>query len=506
MPETKTIKSLPKKIPSDDQEDILIALKSERCKRSFYAFVKEFTSEVSTLPYYDNDYIPVICAELERIGKRIVAGEKVDQHLCLNQSPSTSKSLLCSVLWPAWLWANDPRITIIRSSYAAGISTDLSTKCRQVIQSDKYTLFFPWVKLKEDRQNKNDYHTTMNGCIYSCATTTQVRGRHAILLILDDPDDSESVYSDVERKKTHDYISGTLSTRVLDPERTYMVLVQQRMHQDDSTNFLLSVMPGKFKQIVLPAEYNEKTVKPASLKWIYDKNDGLLDPVRLSREILQARKMFMGSRAFQTQYNQNPLLSESQIVKEGWFPIITQDEFNKMSYTKHFAVDFYLDPAYTEDRKHNDCSCLMATTKIDNFLYILNVSRVWLEFPDLIRHVSQWTQANGYSPRSRIVIEPKASGLSLFQTLRSNTGLNIIQGVSLNKHAGNKKQRVANISPILESERVILIKDTWNRDFLDECAAFTGAKGDVDDELDCLWMAVTEKLQRKSNYGKYNTR
>jgi len=513
MPAKTGTKVQPKKtnlitpsVLNEEQEDTLIALKSERAKRSLYEFLKEFSDVVSPIKFVDNWHIYYLCSRLERIGKRILAGEKVDKHLIINCPPNSSKSMLCAVMLPAWLIANDPATTIICSSYSDDSSSDTSTKCKSIIDSDKFALYFPWVQLKLDRQNKNDYHTTMNGFRFSSSTKSSTRGRHAILLISDDQDDSRTIDSEGERKKTHDYLTGTLFTRKIDPERTYFIGVQQRMGPDDTTAFLIGSNPDMYEHIVLPAEYNEKTLQPASLKPYYDANVGLLDPVRLSRAYLNNMKKDMRLRDFNCQYNQNPYVSsDTQIVEGDWFPVITQEEFNKLSSNKHFAVDFYLDLSYTTDRK-NDCSCIMATAKIDTFLYLLNISRIWLEFPDLCRHVVQWTKVNGLSPLSRIVVEPKASGISLYQTLRQNTGLNLVQGVALNKFHGNKKQRIINISPILEGQRCILVKGPWNRNFLEECSSFSGVRDDTDDQLDCLWMAVSEKLLRKSNYGKYNTR
>ena len=51
------------------------------------------------------------------------------------------------------------------------------------------------------------------------------------------------------------------------------------------------------------------------------------------------------------------------------------------------------------------------------------------------------------------------------------------------------------IQPVLESKRVILVTDdSWNSDFLNQCAAFPYAVHD--DLVDCLSYATSEFLQQ----------
>ena len=98
-------------------------------------------------------------------------------------------------------------------------------------------------------------------------------------------------------------------------------------------------------------------------------------------------------------------------------------------------------------------------------------------------------QKNGYTPKSRIFVEPKASGKSIVQTLVRETGLNVKEDKPPTK---DKVARVSDISASLESGRVSLLNGDWNSEFLDQLTRFPAAKHD--DMVDCLVMAVNKEI------------
>ena len=122
-------------------------------------------------------------------------------------------------------------------------------------------------------------------------------------------------------------------------------------------------------------------------------------------------------------------------------------------------------------------------------------TNVHKEFPELVKFIPQWVQKNGYTNKSRIFVEPKASGKSIVQTLIRETGLNVKEDKPPTK---DKVARVADISASLESGRVSLLNGDWNREFLDQLTKFPSAKHD--DMVDCLVMAINKEIW--SNNGK----
>lgn len=432
-----------------------------------------------------------LCDQLQRVGLRVISRLPKDKDMIVNIPPGTSKSTIASIMFPVWLWVRDPTLTVITASYGASLSLSLSTKSRDILVSEKFKRFFPKVVIKEDRGAKSDYATTENGARISTSTGSGITGRHANIIIVDDPQNPKLVNSEKERAKTLSFVTTTLSTRKVDKNNTPMIIVQQRLHPADVTGGILA--KGKpIEHICLPAELTEKCTAPE----IYV--DGLLDPKRLGRETLATIKIDSGSSAYNAEQNQNPEGDKNSKVKEAWLPIMSKDKFAELVKDKKYKVDFYLDTAYTEDSE-NDPSAILACTKIDNFLYILGCAEWRLEFPELIKEIETWTKANGYTGQSIIKVEPKASGKSVVQTLKK-TSLNIIEDVNPTK---SKIERLIAIAPKCEALKVVLIEGTWNSLLIGQV---TQNFPPHDDVRDTFCSAVRDKLIENNNSGTYASR
>jgi len=177
----------------------------------------------------------------------------------------------------------------------------------------------------------------------------------------------------------------------------------------------------------------------------------------------------------------------SGMIRSDWFKI---DQFKHTS--EQTVVDFVIDPAYTANEK-NDPSALLAYTFKDNKWQIIDCVNVYKEFPDLVRFIPQWVAKNGYTNRSRVYVEPKASGKSIVQTLKKETGLNVREDKPPSK---DKVARVQDISASLETGRVSLLKGDWNEEFLQQLIKFPSAKHD--DMVDCLVMAINKNMWNHS--------
>jgi predicted phage terminase large subunit-like protein len=480
-----------KNLPQFTMAD-LTAAKAELCRRSFYYFLQEFWGTIIPEVPIWNWHIKYICDQLQEIGEGIAHRQRKKNDVIINVPPGTSKTTICSIMFPVWLWVIDDTIKIITGSYSKELSTVQATKARDIIMSDKFKKYFPYIQTKEDQNNKLNYENKRGGARITTSTGSAITGQHAHILIVDDPQNPELADSEPERETTNAWVSETLSTRKINAEISVMMIIQQRLHAQDVTGYLLT--KGKdYYHICLPAEIN-KTIKPASLAENY--KDGLLDPIRLSPTALAEKKIDMGTRAYNSQINQNPQSDEDSILKESWFHVIDPIEFETLCNTNKPRFEFFADTAYTENSK-NDPSVILACTKIGELLYITNISVVRMEFPKLIEHFKRWTAANGYGHNSRIYIEPKANGKSITQYLKTQTTLNAIDGKATND---SKTIRLNAISPKVEAGKVVLVKGHWNASFISEVTANEPIHDDI---RDCLVAAIEDKLIRNSNYGHY---
>jgi len=459
-------------------------IKAELCKRDFYFFIKEFWEQADTSIPVWNWHIEYLSNTLQEDIQLLLEGKEKKSDIIINCPPGTSKSMIISVLLPAWILINKPTTRIITASYSNTIALELSMKTRNLMLSNKFIDYFPNIILKDDENTKSNYKTRDGGGRFVTSTGSNILGMHGDIIICDDVQNLQTIYSDVERKRVNDWVTGTLSTRKTDKLNSLMIFVQQRLHQLDLTNYLLSI--GTYKHIVLPGYLND-CLKPNNLKEKYI--NGFLDVDRLNEKALNQLKTMLGSKNYNAQILQNPDNDEDSIIKKEWLDIIDINYFLELIKDKKIEYEYFLDTAY--GGKDADFNVILECFKMDNQLYITNLYRSKEEFPDLIKSIKRVVQKS-----NKIYLEGKASGKSIIQQLKNDTNLNIIEI----QPKDSKIVRLNAISPIVEGRRVKLLNGSWNNLLIDEV---TSNYPPNDDIRDVFCYAVDEKLIKGSTYGKY---
>ncbi len=462
---------------------------AELCRRSFFRFVQEFWSVVIPEDPVWNWHIKYLCDELQYLNSFVMARKPKPYDLIINIPPGTTKSTIVTQMYNAWVWTIDPKQRFTTSSYAHTLSLSHSIKTRDIVTSDKYQTLFPEVILKKDQSGKSDFRNSSGGQRFTTSTGGTVTGMHAHQILIDDGMNPQQSASEAERLAANNFITSTLSTRKIDKAVTVTILIMQRLHEDDPTGALLE-KGKKVKHINLPAEDNGN-VKPPELAERYV--DGLLDPIRLNREVLDEAFIDLGSYGYAGQYGQDPAPPEGGLIKKEWFPIIDwEPPFSYLTW------NFVADTAYTE-KEENDPSGYLAYAKDKNDFIIRWAQTERLEFPELCKALPNFAHQHGYTRRSMVEVEPKASGKSLVQTLKRETDLNIKEGVP---PAKDKVARVNDSSPTMESGRVKLIRGPWNKAFLDQLSTFPNAKHD--EYVDCVTMMVGDTRPKKKGLKRRN--
>lgn len=464
-------------------------IEREACKDSFYAFFLSFWYTINEEVLENNWHIPYLCDLLQELTINIVARKKKLYDLIINIPPGTTKSTITTIMYPVWLWTQDPSLRIITNSYSADLSIEHSVKSRDIILSDKYQRLFPEIRLRADMSAKSSYENTAKGARYTTSTGGTITGKHAHILINDDPENPKQALSDLKRKEANEH-TKTLSSRKVNKKNTPTITIMQRLHSDDVTGYLLNKKKKKIKHICLPAQLS-KFVKPEEVRKNYV--NGLMDPQRLSEEVLDEAKEDLGSRAYAGQYDQTPSEEGGNIIKEEWFGYCSFAQFMRAKGLT--PIIFFGDTAYTE-KQINDPSGFIATCKLGNTMYIINAITVRKKFPDLVRFLSIYVGQNMYTRRSSIRIEPKASGKSVVDTLAELTGLNIVETPSPKE---DKETRLNAASPMIEAGKVILIEGVWNEAFVEEVCGFPAKPHD--EFVDLIGYAIDYHFQEKQDYS-----
>jgi len=421
---------------------------AEKCKRSFYFFFKEFWPVIEQEAFIDTWHIEYLCNELQMVAQRVFDRQPKAYDLIINIPPGSTKSTIATVMFPAWCWARDPEIRTISSSYSHSLSIDHGVKSRDLITSDKYRDYFN-VRLRDDQAAKSRYKNTSGGERITTSIGGSVTGQHGHFIILDDPINPKKAVSDAERNSANDYIDTTINTRKVDKEVSVTILIMQRLHQDDPTGHMLA-KGGNVKHISLPGELSDN-VSPTELKENYI--DGLLDPRRLSQNVLDELKLDLGSYGYSGQIQQSPSPMGGGIWQKWFIPVPDNKMDDIIGSLVKYGTDW--DTAYTE-KQGNSASAYVTGGKKDNDVYIDWIGYAFKEFPDLIKYMAQQSAPH--------YIEKKASGKSAKQTL-TNEGINAIE---VDVSGGDKIARARMATPAAEAGRVFVRKSQLNMLYYDE--------------------------------------
>ena len=459
-------------------EAVSLAAKCLLCKKDFFYFVQQFWNIViPEAPVY-NWHIPYLCKQLQEIAVKVKAREAKDTDLIVNIPPGTSKSTICTVMFPAWCWAIDPTLRVMTASYSASLSTDHATKSRDIIRSDLYRKLFPEIETKADQDNKTHYKNTKGGERYATSVTGTITGFHAHIIIVDDPLNPKEAASEADRLTANSFMDVTLSTRKVNKSVTPTILIMQRLHQKDCTGNWLDKEGKKITHICLPGEIS-KDVKPVELREHY--NNGLLDNDRLTSNDLAELKINLGSYGFAGQIQQIPSPEDGGIWQRPWIIPVPDSDFPKELAQN--GTDW--DLAYTE-KELNSASAYVTAGKVGNSMYIDDLGFTWAEFPKLMDYMKARTAPH--------YIEAKASGKSAKQTL-TNQG---VPAIEVNVSGGDKVARAQMATPYAESGLVYCRQSVINK-LLDDSrqGILVFPNGEHDDLQDALVQAINRLLGKK---------
>ena len=462
-------------------KELHFALEKKLCEMSFYDFFKKAWHIVEpSIPLSTNWHHKYLCDTLQKECERIIEGKNKTKDIIVNVPFRSTKSLLVTVMFPVWCWIKDPRLRFITASYSASLSIEHATRSRDIIFSEWFKERWGEVFVIKKAQNlKERYENTHLGGRRATSVGGTVTGQGGDFLIVDDPVSPQNAASNTERENANEWYRTTFYSRLNNPKTGVRIIIMQRIHENDLSGFLLDRETRlNYNHICIPAT-EDGNVKPKKLIQFYE--DGYFWKERFGKEVLDDYKTALGTYGYAGQLMQTPTPIDSGMVKSSWFKISK----NKV---ENATINFVIDPAYTANQK-NDPSALLAYTYKDNVWQIVDCINVHKEFPELVRYIPQWVQKNGYTPQSRIFVEPKASGKSIVQTLIRETGLNIREDKPPTK---DKVARVQDISATLESGRVSLLAGSWNETFLDQLSKFPSAKHD--DMVDCLVMAINREI------------
>jgi hypothetical protein len=369
-------------------------------ERSFY----ELNPQANFLA---GQYIELLAATLEKCRTRKT------KRLIINLPPRTLKSHAASVAFPAWLLGHDPSKQIICASYGQDLADKHARDCRTLMGSSFYRGLFPRTVLSPEKLSVNDFLTTAQGFRMSTSVGGVLTGRGADIIILDDILKPDDALSETRRKAANDWYFNTLLSRLNSKDNGVIIIVMQRLHQEDLVGEVMEREPWEVLSLPAIARQNESYFYENVLgEQEFSRKAGeALHPERDSVETYQKIREAVGEYIFSTQYQQDPLLPEGGLIKREWLRFYNPEQLPK--FFGHIVQSW--DTA-NKSGELNDYSVCTTWGLHEQKYYLLDVYRKRLTFPQLKRAVIELNQK--HKPQ-KLVIEDKASGTALIQELES---------------------------------------------------------------------------------------
>jgi len=423
----------------------------------------ELNPQAAFLP---NWHIEAIAAKLAA-----VRAGKI-RRLIINLPPRHLKSLLASIAFPAWCLGHDPSAQILCVSYAEDLADKLARDCRSIMMSPWYRRIFR-TRLAPHRQAVQEFLTTAHGFRFATSNGGVLTGRGAGIILIDDPLKPEEALSDALRQAANDWFDHTLYSRQNDKQHGAIVIIMQRLHEDDLVGHVLAQEPWEVVRFPAIAETDE--AHKIETIWgprCFTRRQGeALHPEREPLDTLDRIRRTVGEYNFAGQYQQTPAPLGGGLVKAEWFK----------HYRAHERPESF-------DRVVQSWDTANKATELSDFsvcttwgirgkdLFLLSLLRKRLEYAALKRAMRE--QQSLFNANV-VLIEDKASGTQLIQEL-------IVDGfypVTGYKPECDKIMRMHAQTAMIENGFLHLPEAApWLAEYLHEMTIFP--KGKHDDQVD----------------------
>ncbi len=519
-----------------DAEQTLLALDRHALEMSLYDFTVAAWSSIDPAPFVHGGFVlQAICEHLEAC----VDGDI--RNLIINVPPRFSKSTICATMLPAWTWAQQPYSPIsgpgaqfLYASYSLGLAQQDSVKCRRLIESEWYQrLWGERYSLNTNTMNKFD--NSQNGVREIASIGASTTGKGGDYLVLDDPNNALEANSDAILKTTTEWFDMAWSTRLNNPKTGVRIVIQQRLSEGDITGHILSKDKGDYVHLLLPMRHEPDRSFSTLIGWSDPRTEAgeLLWPERFGEKETATLESNLGPFGTAGQLQQRPDPKGGGILKREWWQDWTSAVYPQMTY-----VVASLDTAFGT-KQENDYSALTVWGLWDNPGTFIDAdgnerrranamatptSRVaaserlagqrseaadvanvmlmsgWAERLELFELVTKVAATCKKMKVDMLLIENKASGISVFQELR-RMYRNEDFGVRLLDPKGvDKVSRVYSVQHLF-SEGMIYAPTSkvWADQVITQCSQFPKAKHDdiVDTVSQALrWLRTTGMISR----------
>ena len=525
--------------------------------RFFAHFVRFCWDEVESTPLVWGNHLDLICQELTWLSEgrarclecwhvetedrlagrwggepdpdceRCGGGGMVDvTELVVVEPPGHAKSIIASVMFPAWLWLRDPSLNLLTLANIDSLAIRDTKKMRDLILSDSYQhlqrrqairtgqaapakvrgsdvlinreteeQWEPW-GLSKDQAEKVNFENTAKGGREARGINAVVTGKRCGGLIVDDPHDEKHVRKGkparvIERLRETRSNYFALESRL--NVGAWKLVIMQRLHAADLVGELIKEGDETTRVICLPVRYDpdHPQAHPGDNREI---DEWLCEAAfSESKEALMKRRL--SPRHYRAQYEQQPSSDVGGTFERPWFSQRYVGEPMIFAAKARFdKIEIVLDCTFKDSPGADFVDMLVWGLKkakrgerraIAPGRYLLDERRGRMGLIEtcetLVDLRAKWSQVG------RVNVETKANGQGVIDTMKRD-GHEKVVGFNPDPH-GSKEAR-ANVASVSFQAGDVWLPEAehapWVGDYIEEMVSFPA--GANDDRVDATSM------------------
>lgn len=431
--------------------------------------------------------LDAICEHLEAVSNGQI------KRLLANVPPGSMKSLLTSVILPAWEWGplGKPSLRYLGTAHKQDLAVRDNTKCRRLVQSRWYQRLWP-VRLVGDQNSKLKFENDSTGFREAMAFASMT-GSRGDRVILDDPHSVDDANSAVKLQGDIMTFREALPTRVNNDDSA-IIIIMQRLNERD-----ISAVAAElgYERLVIPMRYEAGR---KDIHWRGPKVDGaLMFPERFPETQVADLEKTLGSYATAGQLQQRPAPREGGLFKPMWFTPISAMPANVVRTCRAWDL-----AATAKTASNNpDWTAGPIMSKTGDGLFIIHGCRRFQGTPMEVEvSLIQQAAIDGTKVVIRLAQDPGSAGKAHVDGLaRKLAGYEI----KVVRPTGDKGTRAASLAAQAEAGNVRIlitgnpVSDAWVQPFLDELCVFPAGRND--DQVDAAADAFNELALGGSSYN-----
>lgn len=444
------------------------------------------------IPFIKGWAIEAVCEHLQAVTEGHI------KRLLINVPPGFTKSLMTDVFWPAWEWGprDQPHMRYVCASYSNHLTERDNMRCRNVVLSPSYKrLWGDRFKISNEQFTKVKFANDHTGWKLATSVGGIGVGERGDRFIIDDANNTMDMESSAIRDNTNMWFTEVVPDRLNNQKESAIVVIQQRLHEEDVSGTAISREMG-YVHLMVPMEYDKARHCVTVLKideegqevtWEDPRTEEgeLAWPERFPQASVEQLKNDKGPYAYAGQYQQSPEPRGGAIIKRDFWQL-----WQEVRYPNFDFILASLDSAYTE-KEENDPSGLTIWGIFRDSNENVKVMLIWalqerMQFNELVQKVtdicsiSQKPKEHPQFPVDKLLIESKATGLSVGQEMYRLAGQNTRFSIELidPKKFGDKVSRLQSVQHIFAAGMVYAPDRAFADMVINQCAIFPKAKHD----------------------------